>query len=561
MLDDAGTGPAPGLVRINVQSPPVPSLAAFAPTLVVEQVRVILSRPDPSQDGSITLADRTFPFDVNSNQLSASLTLAVTTAETLNLDLEYQTALGVTLFVTSGTVDARPGVTANATLLGAPAYLGPGASIAALTITPADSTMVGGDSVQFDVTAIDSAQQPVTTFYVKWTVSGIPGATLNANGLFRAPAATGQALVTATTPTGVSVSTGIVVLSGGLQIIPDSVERLPGGTQQFTVGLGGTRGATYIWSVNGTDGGSATFGTIDTSGFYVAPTAVPSNPRVSVCARDSQNANSTGCAVVIINPIPSAGADVIVVNDMNLFDNGFIQNPNNKLFAANLVNYQAVGSRNNGTVVMYDRGRNSSCFADQECADPAQTTLDSVITANGFSLSKVDTLAAWDNIPANVKVIFLWNPTVPYTRNDINGFKAFASQGGRIVFLGEHVGFYGQVGIDTENQFLTDMGAQFTNIGAVLACQETIPASAISQHQVTTGLTDITIACASEARPGPNDFPLFLESTGLAVAGVAKISTIPLPAPPSAAARPAGRVQPYQAPRVDGRGRPIRSND
>jgi hypothetical protein len=118
------------------------------------------------------------------------------------------------------------------------------------------------------------------------------------------------------------------------------------------------------------------------------------------------------------------------------------------------------------------------------------------------------------------------------------------------VYLGEHVGFYGQAGIDTENQFLADMGSQFTNVGAVIACIETIPAAQIQPHQTTTGLTDITIACASQALPGPNDFPLFFESSGQAVAGVAKISTVPLPAPPPGA--PAAVTRRAVTPSVNG---------
>ena len=251
-----------------------------------------------------------------------------------------------------------------------------------------------------------------------------------------------------------------------------------------------------------------------------------------------------------------AQLDVIVINDMNLFDGGFMaQDANNRRFAANLVNFATTGTRNSGRVVMYDRGRNSSCFLDTECSDGPQgnATIDSVLNANGFSLVKVDTVASWAIIPPNVKVIFLWNPTIPYTLSDINGFKLFASQGGRIVFLGEHVGFYGQVGIDTENQFLADMGSQFTNVGAIISCVETIPLSQIRAHQTTTGLTDIIIACASEALPGPNDFPLIFESTGKAVAGVAKISTVPLPLPPAGAEPAAARLS--APPAVDGANR------
>jgi len=264
---------------------------------------------------------------------------------------------------------------------------------------------------------------------------------------------------------------------------------------------------------------------------------LPNPSSFQVCARVTASPTQLGCAVVALNAVPSAGTDVIVINDMNLFDPGFMgQDINNRNFAGNLVSYSTTGTRNNSRVVMYDRGRNSPCFNNSECGDAGNAKIDSVLAARGFSIVKVDTIASWANIPPNVKVIFLWNPTVPYTRTDINGFKLFASQGGRIVFLGEHIGFYQQAGIDTENQFLADMGSQFTNVGAVIACIETIPAAQIQAHQTTAGLTDITIACASEAQPGPNDFPLFFESTGLAVAGVAKISTVPLPVPPAGSA-------------------------
>jgi hypothetical protein len=181
-----------------------------------------------------------------------------------------------------------------------------------------------------------------------------------------------------------------------------------------------------------------------------------------------------------------------------------------------------------------------------------------VLTANGFTITRVDTMATWNNIPSTVKVIILWNPGVAYGRDDINGFKAFAAQGGRIVFIGEHIGFYGQAGLDTENQFLADMGAQFTNVGAVLACPETIVPPNIAQHQTTTGMTSVTIACASQAIPGPNDFPLFIEATGSAIAGVAKISTVPLPAPPGLVEAPTVRTPAatQAKPRVNGAGKP-----
>jgi hypothetical protein len=508
-----------------------------------------------SQRTGDTIATRTVPFDVNQNSLNVAFNVVLSSAETLTVVLEYQTLLGQTLFSAQQQVVAAPGLTSSPPAL-QPSYVGPGGNVVFLALTPLDTTITAGDSVAYGVTAFDASQQPVPDFYLSWSSSDsrVP---VNAAGVVRAPNLTALLSVTAQTPNGTTASTSLTVLAPtGLTILPDSVEKLPGGTEQFrVVGVTGP----FTWSVNGIDGGNSTFGTVDANGFYQAPATVPTPSTFPVCARVTATPASSGCAVVVINPVPSPGTDVIVINDMNLFDVAFMgQDPGNRLFAANLVNYTATGPRANGTVVMYDRGRDAACFLDSECADAANATLDSVLIANGFSIVKVDTVASWASIPANVKVIFLWNPRIPYTRDDINGFKAFASQGGRIVFLGEHVGFYLQAGIDVENQFLADMGSQFTNVGDIISCIETIPPANIAQHQTTTGLTSIVIACASEALPGPNDFPLFIESTGRAVAGVAKISTVPLPAPPGLVEAPAVRTPAatQAKPRVSGAGKP-----
>lgn len=551
--DPAGAG-GPGFARLALRVEAPPSLEQFAPGLVVEQIRGTLLRSNRQLPD--TIETRTVPFDVNQNSVSISFNLFVSAAETLTVALDYQTALGQTLFSAQQQVVARPGQNSSPPSF-QPAYVGPGSNVAFLIMAPLDTSLTAGDSLAFGVTALDSAQQPVTSFYLSWSSSDtrVP---VNAEGRVRAPNLTTVLTIGAQTPNGTSASTSLAILgAAGLGIVPDSVEKLPGGTEQFrVVGAAGP----FTWSVNGVDGGNSTFGTIDGNGFYTAPATVPNPSVFPVCARVTAAPATLGCAVVVINPVPSPGTDVIVINDMNLFDVSFMaQDPGNPLFAANLVNYTPTGPRANGTVVMYDRGRDSPCLLDLECADGANATLDSVLSASGFTIVKVDTVATWASIPANVKVIFLWNPRIAYTRADINGFKAFAAQGGRIVFLGEHVGFYGQAGIDTENQFLADMGSQFTNVGAIISCIETIPAGNIAQHQTTTGMTSIVIACASEALPGPNDFPLLIESTAKAVAGVAKISTIPLPAPPGVsepAARTAPKRVPGTLPPVDGLGRP-----
>jgi hypothetical protein len=557
-------------LRIHVGTPQ--SLSAFQGP-VVEQIRVYVIRFVNELPDTIATSSARFSADADAINLQILVPLQGN-SEDLQVVLLYQTLSGVTLFTAQQTVTVTLGGTTSPPTL-QPFYVGPGQDVDSIAITPVAPQVATGDSLGFVVVAFNGQRvpMPAESVYVNWSVSAGSTAGIGGFGVFHAPASAGTAWVFARTPAtslhpnGLLDSTLVTyaqVTPGGLTMTPDSVEKLPSGTQSFTVS-GAPARSSFIWSVNGVDGGNTTFGRIDSvnvgteTAYYTAPAQVPPQPVFQVCARLSSDATTFGCAKVLVSPVPSAGTDVIVVNDMNLFDPNFMaQDPNNRLFAANLVNYSASGPRSNGKVVMYDRGRAASCFLDAECADGANVTIDSVLTANGFSIVKVDTVASWASIPSNVKVIFLWNPTIAYTTADINGFKAFASQGGRIVFLGEHVGFYGQAGIDTENLFLADMGSQFTNVGAVISCIETIPPAQISAHQTTTGLTSIVIACASQALPGPNDFPLFIESTGLAVAGVAKISTVPLPVPPAGAAAAGVAAQPTvrTLPQVDGLGRP-----
>jgi hypothetical protein len=136
-----------------------------------------------------------------------------------------------------------------------------------------------------------------------------------------------------------------------------------------------------------------------------------------------------------------------------------------------------------------------------------------------------------------VKVLFLWLPCETFTPSEVNVLKAFASEGGRIIFVGEHDGFYGSC-IPTENQLLIDLATQgdpniphMRNVGRALdGNYNTIPLPGL-RHQITTGMQDITVAASSQILPGPNDFPLYFsrEDPTAVLAGVARIDVTPLP--------------------------------
>jgi hypothetical protein len=302
--------------------------------------------------------------------------------------------------------------------------------------------------------------------------------------------------------------------------------------------------------VNGQDGGGRTYGTIDASGFYSAPVSTPQPPKFPVCARAQATPTIQGCAVVVINPVPTQGADMVVFNDMNLFDNSYGMNGGtpveNRRLVQNLVVFSSTGSRNNGTEVLQSFANSSVCYLGGYCGTATFSIMDSVITANGFTEVFDTAGATLTSVPSNVKTLFLWQPTDTYTVAEINGMKSFAAEGGRIVFVGEYQGYYGLTGIGVQNKFLLDMGAQMTNLGNAVDCNGVVlPDSVIVKTSpIMAGIDSLTIACASVIQPGPNDFVLFYNAgppantdtvpgRTLALAGVAKIDLTPLPAPPA----------------------------
>jgi uncharacterized protein (DUF1800 family) len=63
--------------------------------------------------------------------------------------------------------------------------------------------------------------------------------------------------------------------------------------------------ATVLWSVNGVAGGNSTVGTIDATGLYSAPPALPASDSVQISAVSSSDSTLTGHAAVDLeNPIP-----------------------------------------------------------------------------------------------------------------------------------------------------------------------------------------------------------------------------------------------------------------
>jgi uncharacterized protein (DUF1800 family) len=86
---------------------------------------------------------------------------------------------------------------------------------------------------------------------------------------------------------------------------PGTANIRAGDTQTFAASVTGITSTAVTWSVNGVAGGNTTVGTIDTTGAYVAPAALPSPNTITIQAISQTNPAVQGSsAVTLLNPIP-----------------------------------------------------------------------------------------------------------------------------------------------------------------------------------------------------------------------------------------------------------------
>lgn len=102
-----------------------------------------------------------------------------------------------------------------------------------------------------------------------------------------------------TVPVCFAVLSIVMVSCGTVHVFISSPPQnvLLGNPLQFTATVTGTSDEAVVWSVDGVEGGNRTVGTISTSGLYIAPPDLPSQPTVSVTAtskaRSSVSARAT----------------------------------------------------------------------------------------------------------------------------------------------------------------------------------------------------------------------------------------------------------------------------
>jgi hypothetical protein len=171
-----------------------------------------------------------------------------------------------------------------------------------VSISPTTAQVTTGQQAQFTATVTGSKNTNVT-----WSVSGTGCSgqacgTINATGLYTAP---GQVpnppnvSVTATAqadPSKHATATVTVNAPVTVTVAPQTAQVVINAQQQFAAAVTGTSNKSVNWSLSGKACPSSC-GTIDTSGLYTAPAAVPGSA-VKVTATSQANSNSSGSATV-----------------------------------------------------------------------------------------------------------------------------------------------------------------------------------------------------------------------------------------------------------------------
>ncbi len=186
-----------------------------------------------------------------------------------------------------------------------------------VTVAPSTATVVVNALQQYTATVTGN---PNTS--VNWFVNQVAGGnstvgTISTTGLFTAPAVvpssptvtisavsqvdnttSGSAQATIANPS----ATGTVTVSTS----PPVTQVYTSTMQDFLATVTGTTSSAVTWYVEGSQGGNATFGTIDSSGNYTAPANVPSPATITIEAVSQADPTAIGTESVTIVAAPAA---------------------------------------------------------------------------------------------------------------------------------------------------------------------------------------------------------------------------------------------------------------
>jgi hypothetical protein len=168
-----------------------------------------------------------------------------------------------------------------------------------VVLTPTSASMAVGSTKQFTATVTGTSNTAVT-----WSVDGANGGnattgTISASGLYTSPAVAGNHTVTATCVVDTTKSASAqVTVQGNASVSPASVTLAEGATQQFTATFQGVSNGSATWSVDGTNGGDASVGTVTAAGLYTAPAQPGSH---TITATSTANTTLSASAAITVS--------------------------------------------------------------------------------------------------------------------------------------------------------------------------------------------------------------------------------------------------------------------
>jgi adhesin/invasin len=200
------------------------NLASFG--LTIDNLRLVVIRPV-----SDTVKDTTVAFNPDSSVLKLALQIPlVATAETFSLSIQLRAGSRV-MFSGTSAVHVTSGVTdSSAVAADTLQYVGPGSTVARLSILPFDSVVTLAGSLRFQATAFDGNSVAVDSFFVRWSTSDTVTAPITKGGLLHAPNARGTVFVRAVTPNNVHDSAPVTFVP-----VPDSLNPVAGAPQSGAV--------------------------------------------------------------------------------------------------------------------------------------------------------------------------------------------------------------------------------------------------------------------------------------------------------------------------------------
>lgn len=173
-----------------------------------------------------------------------------------------------------------------------------------VSVTPTSVGLVTGMTQQFAVTV-----QGETNPSVAWSVDGVAGGnstagTINAQGIYTAPASVGNHTITAKIAN-LQESANASVTVFALSVSPANSLLNAGATQQFTASIQGLSNTAVTWSVDGNAGGNSTVGTITANGLYTAPNGTGTHTIGATSQEFPSALATTSVAVFTISVSPS----------------------------------------------------------------------------------------------------------------------------------------------------------------------------------------------------------------------------------------------------------------